>query len=109
MLRILCLIGCLALPIGLSLAGASSAAAEESLDPRQVCVGDAMRLCSEFIPDEQKITRCMIAKYRQVSLLCRRAMSHGHARRGYAMHRRHRIHRHHSRRRVACIHGKGCG
>jgi len=34
------------------------------------CTPDVMRLCSDAIPDEGRITKCMIQKRRQVSAAC---------------------------------------
>jgi hypothetical protein len=88
MLRILYLAGWLALPAGLLLAGAGSASAQSD-EVRQACTGDAMRLCSDFVPDVPKITVCMKRNYRNLSLECRQAMAHQHA--TY----RHHYYRHH--------------
>ena len=40
-------------------------------EQQQMCQGDAMRLCGEFIPDVDRITACMIAKKSQLSEGCR--------------------------------------
>ena len=77
MLRILYLAGWLALPAGLLLAGAGSASAQSD-EVRQACTGDAMRLCSDFVPDVPKITICMKRNYRALSLECRQAMARQH-------------------------------
>jgi hypothetical protein len=67
----------LALPLGvLVLIGVAGARAQE-VDARQACTPDAMRLCSEFIPDVPKITACMQAKRAQLSPECRLAMYGG--------------------------------
>lgn len=76
----------LALPACLLFVGLVSAAAQGTPEARQACAPDAMRLCSDFIPDVPKITRCMIAKYKDVSEPCRLAMARQH--RAYR-HRRH--------------------
>jgi hypothetical protein len=34
------------------------------------CTPDVMRLCSEAIPDEGRITKCMIKKKKQISAAC---------------------------------------
>jgi hypothetical protein len=68
----------LALPFGaLVLIGLEGASAQV-VDARQACTPDAMRLCSEFIPDVPKITACMHAKRAQLSPECRLAMNGGH-------------------------------
>lgn len=79
-------------PVGLLLIGLSGAAAQGTPEARQACTPDAMRLCSEFIPDVPKITKCMIVNHRQLSKECRLAMRRGH--RGHRYHYRH----HHAHR-----------
>jgi hypothetical protein len=44
---------------------------------RQACTPDAMRLCSDSIPDVAKVTACMKAKHAQLSDACRVAMGGG--------------------------------
>jgi len=39
-------------------------------EQQQMCPGDAMRLCGEYIPDVDRITACMIRKYSQLSEGC---------------------------------------
>ena len=39
-------------------------------EQQQMCSGDAMRLCGEYIPDVDRITACMIRKYSQLSSGC---------------------------------------
>src|SRR5438552_1758694 len=66
------------------------AAAQGSDAVRQACTPDAMRLCSDVIPDVPKVTACMKAKSSQVSEACRLAM------RGEGRTTRARHHRGHS-------------
>jgi hypothetical protein len=85
MLRLLRLVCGPALPvcfgvIGIYALGITAAAAEASEEARQACTGDAMRLCSEFVPDVAKITACMTRKRAQLSPQCRLAMAHEHLR-----------------------------
>jgi hypothetical protein len=85
MLRIMRLVRGPALPAGLLLIGIyamgiSGAAAQASDETRQACTGDAMRLCSDFIPDVPRITACMMRKRAQLSQGCRLAMAHEHMR-----------------------------
>ncbi len=69
------------------------ASAQGSDAARQACTPDAMRLCSDVIPDVAKVTACMKAKSSQLSQACRVAMRgpsgtvhhHGH----YHHHYRH--------------------
>ncbi len=72
--RFICLLALLA---GVSLYGLDRADAQGSPDAQQACTPDAMRLCSEFIPDVPKITACMKRKYGQLSPACRVAMRGG--------------------------------
>jgi hypothetical protein len=75
----------LALPAALVLGGLSMATArpiaEGSAEARQACTPDAMRLCSEFIPNVAKVKACMLRKRAQLSLACRLAMRGGPRRR----------------------------
>ena len=41
------------------------------------CTPDVMRLCSEAIPDEGRITKCMIQKKKQISATCMMVMKNG--------------------------------
>jgi hypothetical protein len=73
------------------------AAAEVSEAARQACTPDAMRLCSDVIPDVAKVTACMKAKSAQLSEPCRVAMRgtpsrgrrHGHYHGHYHHHHYH--------------------
>jgi hypothetical protein len=47
------------------------AAAQGTPEQRQACQPDAMRLCSEFVPDVDRITACMIKKRIRLSPPCR--------------------------------------
>ena len=38
---------------------------------RQACMGDALRLCSEYVPDRDQIRDCMAAQRDQLSPSCR--------------------------------------
>lgn len=40
-------------------------------EQQQLCTGDAMRLCSEAIPDVDRVTACMVAKRSQLSDGCK--------------------------------------
>lgn len=41
------------------------------------CTPDVMRLCSDALPDEGRITKCMIQKQKQVSIACMIAFKKG--------------------------------
>ena len=64
--------------VGITVLGSGGALAEVSDEARQACAPDAMRLCSDSIPDVPKVTRCMKLKYRQLSPECRLAMARQH-------------------------------
>ncbi len=68
------LILCLATPAGLALMTAlasSSAAAQGTPQQRAACEREAQWLCSNYIPDEQAITACMIRNRHLLSPRCR--------------------------------------
>jgi hypothetical protein len=80
----------LALPVAFMLTGPSAAADKGTPEQRQACAPDAMRLCSDFIPDVPKITTCMNAKFSQLSKACQLAMRPKHKHKHHT--RRHRKH-----------------
>jgi hypothetical protein len=51
------------------------ASAQPVANAEQACTPDAMRLCSEFIPDESKITACLRKNRRALSPECRKVFS----------------------------------
>ncbi|CAN0500085.1 unnamed protein product, partial [Phaeothamnion confervicola] len=51
-----------------------AAAQREFIDPAQACTPDVHRLCSEFIPDRNRITACLFKKRLQLSRDCRTVM-----------------------------------
>jgi hypothetical protein len=116
--RFICL---LALFAGVSLYRTGSANAEVPQDVQQACTPDAMRLCSQFIPDVAKITACMKAKRSQLSSACLTAMRGGrhevrrearhvvrHERREVRYERHERHERHEVRREVHHYRGHRC-
>lgn len=73
---------------------ADHASAQGSEAARQACTPDAMRLCSDVIPDVARVTACMKSKSSQLSQACRVAMRgephgrhHGHYHGHYHHHR----------------------
>jgi hypothetical protein len=68
---------CALLLYSLDQAGAQRAPSTGPVSVEQACTPDAMRLCSEFVPDRAKITVCMKAKHAQISKECRVAMAGG--------------------------------
>ncbi len=51
------------------------ATAQGTPEQRQACQPDAMRLCSEFVPDVDRITACMIKNRIRLSAPCRAVFS----------------------------------
>jgi hypothetical protein len=51
------------------------AAAQGTPEQRQACQPDAMRLCSEFVPDVDRITACMVKNRIRLSAPCRAVFS----------------------------------
>ena len=43
----------------------------------QACYNDAMTLCKDAVPDEDKITACMASKRKQLSPLCGKIFDEG--------------------------------
>jgi hypothetical protein len=57
--------------------GSTPAAAQDRANAEQLCTPDVMRLCNEYIPDPNRIVRCLQAKRRQLSPGCRTVMAGG--------------------------------
>lgn len=49
----------------------SAQSGPSEIQQRQMCMGDAMRLCAVYIPDRAKITDCMASQHDQLSPQCR--------------------------------------
>jgi hypothetical protein len=77
--------------------GSASPAAAQASDAADKCTGDVMRLCSEFVPDADRIVVCLKAKRRQLSPTCLGALSGGGGGKGGSAEkpRRHKRVRHH--------------
>jgi hypothetical protein len=58
-------------------AGSAKPAAAQASDAADRCTPDVMRLCSEFIPDADRIVVCLKAKRRQLSPSCLTALQGG--------------------------------
>jgi hypothetical protein len=70
------LLAAIAAAFGLAFAaGLTPAAAQGTPEQRQACQPDAMRLCSEFVPDVDRITACMIKNRIRLSPACRAVFS----------------------------------
>lgn len=44
-------------------------------DEQQACMNDAFRVCSEFIPDRDRVTACMVQNKSQLGAPCRAVMA----------------------------------
>ncbi|HEY0219484.1 MAG TPA: hypothetical protein VGC26_06950 [Afipia sp.] len=51
------------------------AAQQDTADARQACTPDVFRLCSEFIPDADRITFCLQQQKRNLSAGCRKVFA----------------------------------
>jgi hypothetical protein len=54
-----------------ALAALPSPASAYTQEQQMACQDDAFRVCGEFIPDEQRVRGCMVAKKAQLSAGCR--------------------------------------
>jgi hypothetical protein len=45
-------------------------------DDHFACMSDAMSICGQFIPDRERVARCLMANRGRVSLACRAALKH---------------------------------
>ena len=57
----------------IALFGTTRAGAETE-EGRQACTNDAFQFCSEFIPDRERVFRCLEARKQQISAACRSTM-----------------------------------
>jgi len=62
--------GILAAAAGLALLFAAAPASAQAPDAADRCTPDVMRLCSEFVPDADRIVVCLKKKRRQLSRSC---------------------------------------
>jgi hypothetical protein len=93
-MRIVYLAGAVIL-LALLFGRADHASAQGSEAARQACTPDAMRLCSDVIPDVARVTACMKAKSSQLSQACRFAMRGAPSRGRHHGHYRGHYHHHH--------------
>jgi hypothetical protein len=49
---------------------AASASAQGTAQQRAACTPDVFRLCSEFIPDPDRITACLVSRQQELSDTC---------------------------------------
>jgi hypothetical protein len=60
-----------------AVSASSKPALAQASDAAEKCTPDVMRLCNEYIPDADRIVRCLKAKRRQLSPGCSSAMGGG--------------------------------
>ena len=58
----------------ISLAPAAAAAAQQ--EDQQACMNDALTICSQFIPDRDRVASCLISNRSRITAACRVALSH---------------------------------
>jgi len=63
--------------------GSANASAQESSeyrgtqDQRMACIGDVFRLCSDEIPDVNRIVSCLVRERSQLTIACRAVFDQG--------------------------------
>jgi hypothetical protein len=45
---------------------------------QDACMGDAMTICGQFVPDREKVAACLLSNKHRISPACRIALSHWH-------------------------------
>jgi hypothetical protein len=61
----------------LIVAASANPAAAQASDAAERCTPDVMRLCNEFVPEQDRIVACLKAKRGQLSPECRSALTPG--------------------------------
>jgi hypothetical protein len=61
---------------GLALSFATARA--DDAQNQNACMGDAMSVCGQFIPDRERIAHCLMSNRGRVSAPCRVALTHWH-------------------------------
>jgi hypothetical protein len=61
--------------LAISLGATPAAAQFDRATAEQLCTPDVMRLCNEYIPDPDRIVRCLKAKRRQLSQACHSSLA----------------------------------
>jgi hypothetical protein len=73
----------------LTVSTSSTPVMAQASDAADRCTPDVMRLCSEFVPDADRIVRCLKVKRGQLSPSCRSALQPAGGKG-----RKHHVHRH---------------
>ena len=45
-------------------------------DSQYACMGDAMTVCGQFVPDRERVAHCLMSNRARVSVACRAALTH---------------------------------
>ena len=85
----------LVLTLGALASPATAQRADEMRNSQNPCVGDAQRVCNEFIPDRAKVASCLFKNKSKLTPACRAQLGGGEkkigkARKGKRHGRRHR-------------------
>ena len=68
------LLGAAAGALAILFVAGSTPASAQAPDAAERCTPDVMRLCSEFVPDADRIVKCLKVKRRQLSPSCSSAL-----------------------------------
>jgi hypothetical protein len=68
------LLGATAGALAVLFVAGSTPASAQAPDAAERCTPDVMRLCSEFVPDADRIVKCLKVKRRQLSPSCSSAL-----------------------------------
>jgi len=62
--------------VGLALAPAAARADDQQAGQSQnACMGDAMTVCGQFIPDRERVAHCLMVNRARISVPCRVALA----------------------------------
>ena len=67
----------LVLGLGLWASPATAQRADEMPNSQNPCVGDAQKICSEFIPDRSKVASCLFKNKSKLTPACRTELGGG--------------------------------
>jgi hypothetical protein len=51
---------------------------QEQQQTQDACMGDAMTLCGQYVPDRDRVAACLLSNRHRVSQPCRVMLSHWH-------------------------------
>lgn len=60
----------------LALAPVAQAAEQQAQQDQNACMGDAMSVCGQFIPDRERVAHCLMSNRGRVSVPCRAQLAH---------------------------------